>query len=268
MFRTENSARYRSGAQVNVWRGPTSASLQSSSIQPFIYPNLAHLYVSPHPPDESHPSHQPPSLAVFSRLQPQQVVCVRSRRGMLRQYATVASKPLSRLRARGKSPVSLDHVCDCCRSKEPANISLPSFSSSSDSAHWRCGGTLFAVLPISPTARRGKTCDSLQDPSLNSIAMSMILYVIPLYRVVFQLIAFRVTFAISSLYELSPPQQLAVSTNKTAVWENTVPGHERHSHELWSAHGINLILSYLPAAVMVSCAVLSSHWPVFRGASV
>lgn len=28
---------------------------------------------------------------------------------MLRRYATVASKPLSRLGARGKSPVSLDH---------------------------------------------------------------------------------------------------------------------------------------------------------------
>ncbi|KAF1914841.1 hypothetical protein BDU57DRAFT_540714 [Ampelomyces quisqualis] len=28
---------------------------------------------------------------------------------MLRRYATVASKPLSRLRARGKSPLGLDH---------------------------------------------------------------------------------------------------------------------------------------------------------------
>lgn len=33
---------------------------------------------------------------------------------MLRRYATVASKPLSRLGARGKSPVSLDHVRDIC----------------------------------------------------------------------------------------------------------------------------------------------------------
>lgn len=30
--------------------------------------------------------------------------------GMLRRYATVATKPPSRLRARGKSPVALDHV--------------------------------------------------------------------------------------------------------------------------------------------------------------
>ena len=31
-------------------------------------------------------------------------------KGMLRRYATVASKPPSRLRARGKSPLGLDHV--------------------------------------------------------------------------------------------------------------------------------------------------------------
>jgi hypothetical protein len=37
-------------------------------------------------------------------------VLLRSSRGMLRRYATIASRPASRLRARGKSPVGLDHV--------------------------------------------------------------------------------------------------------------------------------------------------------------
>jgi hypothetical protein len=50
-----------------------------------------------------------------------------ARPGMLRRYATVASKPPSRLRARGKSPVGLDHVCTSNAHSTPAQLTVVQF---------------------------------------------------------------------------------------------------------------------------------------------
>ncbi|OAL06462.1 hypothetical protein IQ06DRAFT_334 [Phaeosphaeriaceae sp. SRC1lsM3a] len=48
---------------------------------------------------------------------------------MLRRYATIASKPPSRLRERGKSPVGLDHVWLSCPSitLRESSLTVPQF---------------------------------------------------------------------------------------------------------------------------------------------
>lgn len=71
------------------------------------------LSVKLHQWEDPRSFHQTPRLLTFLHFDgPSNSTISNCIEGMLRNYATVASKPFSRLRARGKSPVGLDHVCN------------------------------------------------------------------------------------------------------------------------------------------------------------
>jgi hypothetical protein len=96
---------------------------------------------------------------------------------MLRQYATVASRPSSRLRARGKTPVGLDHVRLALHGHRYFMAAHNSISSYNDSVRWLCGEKSYAAPPTSLKKGREEICDSLPEQNSNNIVASVTLYV-------------------------------------------------------------------------------------------